>query len=929
MKMRKTKLSVCVALASGLGSGMVMAQEDQAGTGTDGMVLEEVVVTGFRQSLEAARDIKRDSANMTDSIVAEDIGKMPDLNLAESLQRVPGVSITREGGEGRNITVRGLGPDFSRVTLNGMEVPSGTGGLDSSGGINRGRSFDFNVFGSELFNKITINKSGVAHIEEGGLASTVELYSHKPLDNPGQRILLSGQGSYNLDTEETDPRFTALYSNTFADDTIGVLFAYSQSDRTVHQDGFGTVRWTSPFSNGNSWAGTDSDVIINGTPNPQANYPGEAIDSSQALDYMWHPRLPRMDSFNREQERAGYVASFQYRPVDTMTFSLDVVGSELDADVASYNYFGQFRNLQEDITPVEVTLDDAGRVITAGTFDNVQPRSESRGQFSETSFLQTVVSGEFILTDNMTLDVMYGNATSEHNEDQYRFNITAAEGHLYNYSFAEDSDIAEMSYGFDILDPANYDWSGPSLRRDKVDRENNTFKMDLEIVGDTSLIRTGIIWNNREVDSRHFTPININPDLAPVSAENSRPASQALDDFAAALDTPSGFPNDWLVSDFNASIREYNAGQFEFAPDNSSTFDVEEETLGGYIEAEFDTQLLGRPFTANVGLRVVSTDMTSTGVASDGQGGFIPTKTEQDYTEYLPSTNFSWEFIDDVLFRLSMGRNISRPGLGSLAGSVSVTPINQNVSIGNPDLEPLRADSIDAGVEWYFNDTGLLSVTFFRKEIDSFITGETLENQALPANVRDVVAALPEYDPSSPLFDPSVISPDSDAWNISTSVNGEGADLDGYEIGYQQNFDFLPIQGFGAFANYTHVESEAEFGNGIVGSLEGLSEDSYNVGVFYENDLLGVRFVVNDRDDYITDQTGSNGNAQHATTGPTRLDMSAYWNVTDWLTVTLEGYNLTNEEERLYTTGPTGDMDLVREFNSTGTEILLGVRANF
>jgi len=922
MNTSKTKLSVCVALATGLGSSAVISQEEPE-------VLEEVIVTGFRQSLEAAADLKRYTANVTDSIVAEDIGKMPDLNLAESLQRVPGVAITREGGEGRNITVRGLGPDFTRVTLNGMEVPASTGGLDSSGGVNRGRSFDFNIFGSELFNRITINKSGVAHIEEGGLAATVELYSHKPLDNPGRKILLSGQGAYNLDTDELDPRFTGLFSQTFADDTIGVLVAYTESQRTVQQDGFGTVRWTSPFSNGNSWAGTDADVVINGTPNPGANYPGEAFDSTQTLDYMWHPRLPRMDSFNRDQDRSGYLASLQYRPVDNLTLSLDVVGSNLEADVESYNYFAQFRNLQDSITPREVTLDNDGRLIVAGTYDGVQPRSESRGQFSETDFLQTVLSADWDITDTITVKAMYGNATSEHEEDQYRFNITAIEGHSFDYSFLNDSDIAEMSYGFDILDPANYDWSGPTLRRDKVDRENDTFKVDVEFNGDTSLIRTGFIWNTRQVDSRRFDPININDNLAPVSAENSRRLSQVVDNFADVLDTPSGYPKDWLVSDFDGSIREYNAGQFAFNPDDSSTFDVEEKTLGGYIEAEIETELLGRPFILNAGLRVVKTELESNGVASDGEGGYLPTKFEQDYTEYLPSTNIVWEFYDDVLFRLSMGRNISRPGLGSLAGSVSVTPINQNVGIGNPDLEPLRAESIDAGIEWYFQEGGLLSLTYFRKDIESFITGETLENQSLPADVRNVVAALPQYDPGSPLYDPSLISPDADSWNISTDVNGEGAELDGYEIGYQQNFDFLPIQGFGAFANFTHVESEAEFGNGVVGSLEGLSEDSYNWGVFYETDLLGIRFVVNDRDDYVTDQTGSNGNASHATTGPTRLDMSAFWNVTDYLQLTVEAYNLTNEEERLYTTGPTGDLDLVRELNSTGTEVLVGLRATF
>ena len=159
----------------------VASYAQDANSNSNGSV-EEVVVTGsFRASLANALNTKRTSANNVDAIVAEDMGKMPDLNLAESLQRVPGVAITREGGEGRNITVRGLGPGFSATTLNGMEVPSSAGGLDSSGGVNRGRSFDFNVFASELFNKIVLNKSAKGSLEEGGLASTVELYSAKPL----------------------------------------------------------------------------------------------------------------------------------------------------------------------------------------------------------------------------------------------------------------------------------------------------------------------------------------------------------------------------------------------------------------------------------------------------------------------------------------------------------------------------------------------------------------------------------------------------------------------------------------------------------------------------------------------------------------------------------------------------------------------------
>ncbi|NHN36795.1 TonB-dependent receptor [Pseudomaricurvus alcaniphilus] len=922
----KSILAANLALA---GSAIAIAAEDspQAKKG----VLEEVTVTSYRKSLERARELKRNMVHQSDSIVAEDIGKMPDLNLAESLQRVPGVAITREGGEGRNITVRGLGPGFTRTTLNGMEVPASTGGLDSSGGVNRGRDFDFNVFGAELFNRITINKSGVAHIEEGGLASTVELYSRKPFDVPGRSISLSAQGSYNMDSEELDPRVTALYSQTFNDEKFGILASITHSERTVHQEGFGTVRWTSPFDNGGrSWAGTDADVIINGTPNPAANYPNATIDPNQQLDYMWHPRLPRMDSFNREQDRTGYTLSLQFRPQDNMLFGFDVVGSQLKADVESYNYFAQYRNLQQNITPVEVTIDPSGRLITGGTFTGVQPRSESRGQFSETDFLQTVFSGEIDLTENITLKGMYGRATSEHKEEQYRFNITASQGQQFNYSFADDGDIAEMSYGFDILDPSEYVWSGPTFRLDEVERENDTFKLDLEARGDNSVVRTGIIWNSRTIDSKQGNPVGItsSSNLPAVSASNTRRLSQVVDNYGDIIDAPGGFPVDWLVSDFNASINAYNAGTFVIDPADSNTFDIEEETLGGYVEAEVETTLLGRPFTFNAGVRVVNTEVSSNGVTSDGMGGFIATNFQQDYTEYLPSTNLVWEFYEDVILRMSMGRNLTRPGLGSLAGSVDVTPINGNVSVGNPDLEPIRADSIDVGVEWYFAEESLLSVTFFRKQIESFITGQTIENQPLPGNIQAIVAGLPQYNPNSPLYDPSLLSPGSSDWNITTSINGEGADLDGYEIGYQHALDFL-LPGVGVFANFTHVESEAVFGNGVIGSLEGLSENSYNAGVYYENDTFGARIVLNDRDDYVTDQTGDNGNASHATTGPTRIDMSFFYNISEDVKATLEVINLTNEEERLYTTGPLGNQDLVREINATGTEVLFGIRANF
>jgi TonB-dependent receptor len=268
-----------------------------------------------------------------------------------------------------------------------------------------------------------------------------------------------------------------------------------------------------------------------------------------------------------------------------------------------------------------------------------------------------------------------------------------------------------------------------------------------------------------------------------------------------------------------------------------------------------------------------------------------------------------------------MSRNITRPPLASLAPNITaITPTTGTINQGNPNLEPVRADSSDLGVEWYFGDESLLAFTLFHKSIDSFIAQNTVFGLLSP-EVQAVVATARPETANGTVGNTQI----DEQWNINTPVNGEGATLNGYEIAYQQ-----PIWGgFGVVVNFTHVESTANYGNGNIAPLEGLSEDSHNLTLYYEHDLWGVRVSVNERDDYITDATGADRNLQEATTGPKRVDASAFFNVTDQIKVTLEVINLTEEDERLYTTGPEGDLNLVREFNNTGIEAYLGARFNY
>ena len=270
-----------------------------------------ITVSGFRSSLAQALDVKRDSNGVVDAVVAEDIAAFPDLNLAESIQRIPGISINRVAGEGRQITVRGLGADFTRVRINGMEALSTTGGSDASGGSNRGRGFDFNTFASDLFNQIRVTKTTSASMDEGSLGATVDLRTARPFDyGEGFTAALSGHMGYNSLSEETSPRVAGLMSWVNPEETFGANLSIAFSDRTIIEEGFSTVRW----QDGNFRS-------VNGAACP-AGPDCASIDTNSRV---YHPRIPRYGRLTNEQERLGITGGLQFRPSDRTTVSLDAL----------------------------------------------------------------------------------------------------------------------------------------------------------------------------------------------------------------------------------------------------------------------------------------------------------------------------------------------------------------------------------------------------------------------------------------------------------------------------------------------------------------------------------------------------------------------------------------------------------------------------
>lgn len=456
----------------------------------------QIVVTGFRSTLAKAIDIKRSSANLVESILAEDMAKMPDLNLSESIQRIPGVAISREGGEGRNITLRGFAPDFTRTTLNGMEVPASTDGLDSGGfTVNSSRGFDFNVFASELFNRIDVQKTQRASVEEGGIAGSVDLYSGRPFDRRGPHLVASAEGSYNSVTRKVDPRLALLFSDTFLDDKIGILLSAAYSKRTVYQEGRSSVLWTSPYINGDSWADTNPTVM--GTPKP--------CGAADALDCLWAPRLPRADFFGNNQKRLGLSGALQFRPTDRLTISLNALYSRLDNDRYNYNSMewllthGPAGNFVGQ-TPVSFAVSPNGKELIAATFNDVTSWYENRHQFSRSTFQQYVGNIDYKITDQLTFAGLVGTARDLANREELRFYARSVP-HTYSYDYSNSRDEPTVSFGsYDPNDANNYvDALTAANRLNRILKDNFTAKADFSFRNGDLLIKAGGVFNRRLV----------------------------------------------------------------------------------------------------------------------------------------------------------------------------------------------------------------------------------------------------------------------------------------------------------------------------------------------------------------------------------------------------------------------------------------------
>jgi len=878
--------------------------------------LEEITVTGsYAGSLAKALDTKRDSAGMVDSILAEDIADFPDQNLAESLQRIPGVAIDRDGGQGRGITVRGLNSTFTRVQINGMQAQSLAAG---SGGVQTSRGFDFNVFASELFNRLDVYKSTSAELEEGSLGATVALRTARPFDYDPFTAVANVQGSYNDGSEEFTPRTSGLLSVTNEDQTLGALVSVALSERNVFGYGADTGRWED--DNFASCSACDSEAEF------------DQVKSA------WHPRIPRYMNRNYTQDRLGVTTAVQWQIADSTLLSFDGLYSNLDSQRTEPNInpislarTGDTGNAETDVAAY--TIDGNNNLISA-TMDGVDTRAENFLADWSSEFAQYSLTLEHEFSEDFHMQILAGGSDSQldNRESTLVLEHFSADDPRRMIDYAESNDTVtydytnmtspEIMFGFDVTNPANWELSEIRDRLFDAESSTSTFRIDLDYaLNDALTLRGGV------------TQKSYGYEIAGVRADNALSSADGVDGTEdgeacgigstitsdmGSVDSPTGLP--YFKGDLSLVDAALASGCWPHAVRAGDTRDVEEESLGVYAQLDFDTDVAGRRLHGNVGVRTVETELTSTGL----QNGTVEVTVENDYRDTLPSFNVAYEVLDDVVVRGSAAKVMSRPNLGTLnpGGSVGIFG-DPTVSYGNPFIEPFRAKAYDLGAEWYFAESAVVSVAYFVKDIES-----------LPISQTDILSWAETGLPDSLLG-----AQYDDLYNadfeVRRTVNGEkGGELDGWELQYQQPLTFLPgpewVRNFGVIANLTKVNSEVTYKAGepdeFKGPLSGQSDDSSNLTLYWENDAFSARISMANRGEYSTRPQETDEEKRRYVDATSFLDFSASYKVNDNLKVNFEAINLTDEPVFEYMDGNAKRM--ITEI-STGAQYFVGAQYKF
>jgi iron complex outermembrane recepter protein len=908
------RTAVLVALASappayGQGSGAAVGNSAE---------LEEVVVTGIRVSLQRNLDMKREAVGVIDVISAEDIGKFPDSNVAASLQRVPGVSIQRSGtrGEPTGITVRGFGGDFNETLYDGRKISTAAGG----------RSVEFSTVGADFVGALAVMKTPDITLSGSSIGATINVMYPKPFDQPGLRLVASTSGSMQDEAEDIKPTVGALFSNTFADDTIGILIDGIYTDRSTDTNRVFVSGWE-----GGRFAPCQLTPSCTG---PQLS------DANKTIVGWWQQQYGAEQSQVSDERIDGRIA-FQWRPSDNILLTIDDNYSRQEIVTETYGFalwFG-LNDLRS------VNLDENGTVvdfIQSGTPMDLNAGLDTR--LLKTN--QTGINLKVDASENLSFDFDASYAKSEQNPNGEGF-----DGADIGYGgtlgtalgvrvLGDSSDTFPQLTTFGpngntsrYLDPSvigshvlvrTAQKNSDTLKQARISatwqQEGLQFDAGASYLNDNFELQNSNTFTNNfwQAWSGYGTPsgrtsgvviptslytglINTSGFIPGFSGGGSLPpqllvySPRALYSFLQGL----GNPQTQNIPGFNSGCCNYT-GSLDLALDPGSVQDIEEETLAAFVRASFLVDVAGRPFHFSAGVRNERTDVSSAGVGrlpvlltqspadptllTTTFSGNQPIKTESKYSYLLPSLDMKLEVTSEVHARFSASRTLTRPAINFLTPVLNVGSLPRIGALtangGNPALKPYLSDNFDFAVEWYYQQNSYAAVNYFIKDVTNFIVQGT-QRQTIN-NVIDPTTGQPAV------------------YTVSQRVNGPDATVDGFEFAWQHVFGDT---GFGFNANLTLVDTDKPYNRYDISqsgfAVTGLADSANFIG-FYDKNGFEVRVAANWRDEYLL-QFGQNQNNSQFGAEPTfvnrslQIDVSTSYQITDQLNVFFEALNVTDE----------------------------------
>ncbi len=910
---KKKRLVTAIANVLALTSAGVLAQ---AGNAADAPMLEEVVVTGIRSSLTSAMGLKQNSFNIVDTISAEDIGKFPDQNVAESLQRVTGVSIDRRGGEGQLVTVRGMGPEFNAVTLNGRTLA--TVGDPSSmnwDGTPGGRAFSFDVLATELISGAEVYKTQSAAVQEGSIGALVNIKTLRPLDTPGFKVVASAKALYDDMSEETRPQFSGLLRNTFNDDTLGVLFSVASYQRESRYDQANTAYY----------------FKVNDDLDGQ-NY-GE----------VYFPRNYDQIVQSEDRERLSGTLVLQYAPSEKLTVTAD------------YLYSGYDVKGRQDIYPswfspgnVRNPVLDASNTLVYADFADVFVESLARQSDASSELNAFGLNAEWQVRDNWTMEVDVSTSQAESDPGKGWSDVVIGRPGEFSYDRGDGQQVPSMI--FDPFQPGDILTAGwTSLQGTQLDDEVFEARADNKLTIDAGSlveIQFGAHYSDRTFGNVYG---ETEGPLPWIYGDNS-PRIQLPDELFSIFDAdgflseasgnpvnqwPTFNPNevmDYLVTEAAVSqLGDPDAARDVIARNgfgivsSPSAYEVNEEIMAVYADFLFEGSIGDMPWNVVTGVRYVESESTSDGrqiallnlIPSQNEPNkvfamksedYVPVNVSNSYSDWLPSVNARINFTDELVGRVAFSRGITRPELNSLSpvteyGDGEIDGLTGSGS--NPKLAPYESDNVDASLEWYYGEGSYAAVAWFQKDVDGYLGQEVLpESVTVPSGSYD--------------------------YDISRPINLSSTKIDGLEFAVQHMFTSLPapFDGLGVIANFTKVDSSSsadEIGQTL--PLIGLG-DSQNLIMFYEKSAIQVRVAYNNRDRFLQTKPVTSGSRQrdgHYVDDYEQWDISASYDISDNMTLILEGINVGNEPYVKNAEFPGQTLQVIE----TGARYSIGIRASF